>query len=133
MEWGPEIKVDGAKPDWLSNDTGVKLWKKSFEGVEQKDLYVGSVYWPNTDWIRLPVGFPQPSPADTVTIARMTEAEARHLARGENASWVMGSLATLRHFGLIRPATKAEAIATKTNLPLADVERVIAALGEEGL
>lgn len=78
----------------------------------------------------------QPSPADTATVRVMSEDEARaafvgatHIMSGENAA-LDGWLNACRHFGLIRPATKSEQIATKTGLSVKDVEAVLAAAGK---
>jgi hypothetical protein len=72
------------------------------------------------------------SDPDTVTIRRMTEAEAYGLALqtpqspDDNGDHISGWIAALRAVGLIRPEpTQAQRIASTTGLALADVERVI--------
>lgn len=198
MEWGPEIKVDGVQPKWLSGDT-VMQWKKpgsadwggscramdhnwgpyihtsntettfirlhgdhfaytaiakgftpwgggseapmDWDGFavltrngDLVDPYGGgdprhSRLW-NNDGLSVdiigyhPKPIAQPSPADTVTIARMTEAQWRDKLGARNWERTVQGLTEL---SLIRPATKAERIAKSTNLPLADVELVLAA------
>jgi len=81
---------------------------------------------------------PVPDP-DIVTIKRMTEAEARDMAKGlflasgPDAQVCNYSIAVMQHLGLIRPGpTRAQRIATETGLAVADVERVIAAMKEVG-
>lgn len=138
MEWGPEIAVNGVRPEWLRDDVQISFkYSSGGEFSILEDWFAPKITWEDKYAIRLPAEHPhyaQPSPADTVTVQVMSEDEAvqefktaTHVTTGEH--FLDGWKSACRHFGIIRPS-RAERIAKSTNLSLADVERVLAAIEE---
>lgn len=77
MEFGPEIKVDGKRPEWLGN--AERVWVSNFSGSEiDQERIAGRVYWPNAKSIRLPANHPHyttPTPDERALalVKRMAE------------------------------------------------------------
>lgn len=61
MEFGPEIKVDGKRPQWLEDDEVIDVEVKMygwFSALDISGLHVRDVIWPPTRFIRLPANHP---------------------------------------------------------------------------
>lgn len=125
--WGPAIVVKDKRPEWLGD--GVPLqWAMVNEGgsytVYQQARSDTTKNWSGFGYgvaIRLPADHPHyaEKPADTVTIARMTEAEARHYFLGRTEGTNQDRFVALLHeLGIICEETISERFTRETGHPV---------------
>ena len=135
VEWGPEIKVEGKRPEWLIQDG--KLWKRSFDGYEQKDLDVVSVHWPNTDWIRLPANHPHYTTPTRTALEQRMHSLIKHAAVNASGYTQEEARAILAELEPVDPdVIEADAIMTTIGFrnvdPCSDIRKVALAALRRG-